>query len=183
MENKEFLDNFEKTLQMGLMRVCSGAGLLGNELLSSEDIDSKWEEYIKDYVADAVDNFNEYPEAALAWAGFLGMGVAHNWDDNWTFHRHDSYSSYYGRSGWDDMDEHILHGVLGLDLNSAEAKKISDTLQNCALAALGLIRHEGIETQTALGFYVLARTYGVLYRIGASMELHRLGYRKVAVKP
>ena len=43
MENKELLDNFEKTLQMGLMRVCSGAGLLGDELLSSEDIDSKWE--------------------------------------------------------------------------------------------------------------------------------------------
>ena len=89
---------------MGLMRVCSGAGLLGDELLSSEDIDSKWEEYIKDYVADAVDNFNEYPEAALAWAGFLGMGVAHNWDANWTFHRHDSYRSYYGNRGWDDMD-------------------------------------------------------------------------------
>ena len=123
MENKEFLDNFEKTLQMGLMRVCSGAGLLGNELLSSEDIDSKWEEYIKDYVADAVDNFNEYPEAALAWAGFLGMGVAHNWDDNWTFHRHDSYRSYYGNRGWDDMDEHILHGILGLDLQGKEAKK------------------------------------------------------------
>ena len=179
MENKEFLDNFEKTLQMGLMRVCSGAGLLGDELLSSEDIDSKWEEYIKDYVADAVDNFNEYPEAALAWAGFLGMGVAHNWDDNWTFHRHDSYRSYYGNRGWDDMDEHILHGILGLDLQGKEAKKISDTLQNCALATLGLIRHEGIEAKTATGFYALSRSYGVLFRVGAAMELFRLGYKNV----
>ena len=179
MENKELLDNFEKTLQMGLMRVCSGAGLLGDELLSSEDIDSKWEEFIKDYVADAVENFNEYPEAALAWAGFLGMAVAHNWDDNWTFHRHDSYKSYYGNRGWDDMDEHILHGGLGLGLQGKEAKKISDTLQSCALATLGLIRHEGIEAQTATGFYALSRSYGVFFRIGAAMELFRLGYKNV----
>ena len=159
MENKELLDNFEKTLQMGLMRVCSGAGLLGDELLSSEDIDSKWEEFIKDYVADAVENFNEYPEAALAWAGFLGMAV--------------------GNRGWDDMDEHILHGVLGLDLQGKEAKKISDTLQSCALATLGLIRHEGIEAQTATGFYALSRSYGVFFRIGAALELFRLGYKNV----
>ena len=167
MDNTEFLDNYEKTLERGLLRVCSSAELLSDELLESPDIDEMWDTYAKDYIADAVENFNDYSEAAIAWAGFLGMGVAHNWDSHWTFHRHDSYRSYYGNRGWDDMDEHILHGVLGLDLNSAEAKKISDTLQNCALAALGLIRHEGIETQTALGFYVLARTYGVLYRIGA----------------
>ena len=183
MDNTEFLDNYEKTLERGLLRVCSSAGLLSDELIESPDINGMWDTYAKDYIADAVENFNDYSEAAIAWAGFLGMGVAHNWDSHWTFHRHDSYSSYYGRRGWDDMDEHILHGVLGLDLDSAEAKKISNTLQNCALAALGLIRHEGIETQTALGFYVLARTYGVLYRIGESMELHRLGYRKVALKP
>ena len=68
MEDSAFLDNYEKTLQLGLSRICSGAGLMGEDLLSSEDIDAKWEEFIKDYVADAVENFNDYPEAALAWA-------------------------------------------------------------------------------------------------------------------
>ena len=77
------------------------------------------------------------------------------------------------------MDEHILHGILGLDLQGKEAKKISDTLQNCALATLGLIRHEGIEAQTATGFYALSRSYGVLFRVGAAMELFRLGYKNV----
>ncbi|HBH20520.1 MAG TPA: hypothetical protein DDX33_00425 [Rikenellaceae bacterium] len=181
MEDTFFLDNYEKTLQMGLSRICSSAGLIGDELLSSEDIDSKWEEFIKDYVADAVNNFNDYPEAALAWAAFLGMGVAHNWDTNWTFHRHDKYSDYYGTRGWDDMDEHIIHAVLGLPLDGAEAKKITDTLQNCALATLGLIRHEGVEAQTSTGFYVLTRSYTVMFRLGAAIELYRLGYKKVAV--
>lgn len=181
MENTEFLDNYEKTLEMGLLKVCEGAGLLESEVLRNDDLDEVWDRYIKDYIADAVDNFNDYPEAAIAWAAFLGMGVAHHWDGHWTHHRHDVYSEYYGIHGWDDMDEHILHGVLGLPLDGVEAKKISDTLQNCALAALGYIHHEGIETQTAQGFYVLARTYTVMYRIGASIELRRMGYRKVAV--
>lgn len=179
MDNTEFLDNYEKTLERGLLRVCSSAELLADELLESPDIDEMWDTYAKDYIADAVENFNDYSEAAIAWAGFLGMGVAHNWDSHWTFHRHDSYTSYYGRRGWDDMDEHILHGVLGLDLQGKEAKKISDTLQSCALATLGLIRHEGIEAQTATGFYALSRSYGVFFRIGAALELFRLGYKNV----
>ena len=104
MDNTEFLDNYEKTLERGLLRVCSSAELLSDELLESPDIDEMWDTYAKDYIADAVENFNDYSEAAIAWAGFLGMGVAHNWDSHWTFHRHDSYSSYYGRRGWDDMD-------------------------------------------------------------------------------
>ena len=182
-QDTQLLDSFEKTLQLGLERICEGAGLLEGELLQSDDIDSKWEEYIKDYVADAVQNFNGYPEAALAWAGFLGMGVAHNWDCNWTLHRHDSYRDYYGARGWDDMDEHILRGVLGLNLDSPETMKISDTLQSCALATLGLIRHEGIEPQTATGFYALTRSYSVFYRIGEGIELRRLGYKKEAVDP
>ena len=124
-------------------------------------------------------NCNEYPEAAIAWAGFLGMAVAHNWDVDWEAHKDDPYKSYYGSRGWDDMDEHILWEVLALP--EAIGKKLSDTLDSCALAALGLIRHEGIEAQTELGFYVLVRTYSVLYRIGAAIELQRLGYQRVRV--
>jgi hypothetical protein len=181
MENSEWLDRFEKVLEDGLLKVCSGEGLVDAELLRSPDVDAKWEDYIKDYVADAVENINEFPEAAIAWAAFLGMGVAYNWDLNWRLHHKDAYSDYYGSRGWDDMDEHILRDVLGLPLDGPEAKKISDTLLSCALAVLGLLQHEGVETQTARGFYLLARSYTVLYRIGAAIELHRLGYKKVII--
>lgn len=175
------LDRFEQLLEDGLLKVCSGAGLLPADLVRNPDIDGLWDVYIKDYIADAVVNFNDYPEAAIAWAGFLGLGVAWGWDADWHRYKDAPYRSWYGSSGWDDMDEHILRDVLGLPLDSPEAKKISDTLQSCALAVLGLLQHEGVETQTARGFYLLARTYTVLYRFGAAIELHRLGYRKVLV--
>lgn len=177
--NTADLDRYEAVLEDGLVKICKGAGLLREQFMRSEDIDGKWEQYAQDYVADAVLNFNEYPEAAIAWAGFLGMAVAHNWDVDWEAHKDDPYKSYYGSRGWDDMDEHILWEVLAL--HEAIGKKLSDTLDSCALAALGLIRHEGIEAQTELGFYVLVRTYSVLYRIGAAIELQRLGYQRVRV--
>ena len=177
--NTADLDRYEAVLEDGLVKICKGAGLLREQFMRSEDIDGKWEQYAQDYVADAVLNFNEYPEAAIAWAGFLGMAVAHNWDVDWEAHKDDPYKSYYGSRGWDDMDEHILWEVLALP--EAIGKKLSETLDSCALAALGLIRHEGIEAQTELGFYVLVRTYSVLYRIGAAIELQRLGYQRVRV--
>lgn len=177
--NTADLDRYEAVLEDGLVKICKGAGLLREQFMRSEDIDGKWEQYAQDYVADAVLNFNEYPEAAIAWAGFLGMAVAHNWDVDWEAHKDDPYKSYYGSRGWDDMDEHILWEVLALP--EAIGKKLSDTLDSCALAALGLICHEGIEAQTELGFYVLVRTYSVLYRIGAAIELQRLGYQRVRV--
>ena len=180
-EDTRDLDRFEQLLEDGLLKICSGAGLLPGELVRNPDLDALWDVYIKDYIADAVVNFNEYPEAALAWAGFLGLGTAWAWDADWQQYKDRPYRRWYGSRGWDDMDEHILRDILGLPLDSHEAKKISDTLQSCALAVLGLLQHEGVETQTARGFCLLSRAYTVLYRIGAAIELDRLGYKKVLI--
>ena len=84
--------------------------------------------------------------------------MAWGWEADWKHNREVPYRSWYGARGWDDMDEHILRDVLGLPLDGPEAKKISDTLLSCALAVLGLLQHEGVETQTARGFYLLARS-------------------------
>lgn len=180
MVQQDMLDRFEKTLEEGLNKICRGAGIASDAMISP-DIEGKWDEYIKDYIADAVENFNEYPEAALAWAAFLGMGVANHWDRDWKKHSKDSYRSYYGPKGWDDMDEHILYSQIRL--TKEHAAKVVDTLMSCASATLALIQHEGIETQTAQGFYILSRAYTVMYRIGASIELKRLGYHKVLIDP
>ena len=59
MKDSEFYDSFEHILEDGLIKVCRGAGLVGDTLLRSDDIDGKWDDYIKDYVADAVENFNQ----------------------------------------------------------------------------------------------------------------------------
>lgn len=179
MADSEYLDRFESILREGLVKLCRGEGLLGNgRLQNSPDIQSVWTgSYLQPYVADAVQNFNDYPDAALAWAGFLGMAVANNWDKDWDSHKDDAYQSYYGSRGFDDMDEHILGDVL--HLKKDYAAKVSETLNNCAQATLGLIRHEGIEPQTSLGFYVLVRAYSVIYEIGAAVEFNRLGYSMV----
>ena len=177
----EFLDNYEKVLEEGLVKICANSGYVKDELLDSPDVTAKWEDYIKDYVADAVENFNQYPEAAIAWAAFLGMAVAAAWDKDWSKGKDAPYQSYYGSRGWDDMDEHVLRDIFYLNLEKDEAKKLSNTFMACSYAALGLMRHEQVEAQTSTGFYVLTRTFTVMYRIGAGVALKRLGYKKYAV--
>ena len=173
------LDSFQDTLQDGLLKLCRNAGICGAELLSSSDIESKWSSFAKDYIADAVENFNSYPEAAIAWAAFLGMGVANDWDTDWQAAKDKPYKSYYGPRGWDDMDEYILGPCL--HLKADYAKKVSQTFDSCALATMGLLRHEAIETWSKEGFYALARIYGTMFRIGACAELYRLGYKLTAL--
>lgn len=171
----EQLDRFEKTLEEGLFKVSASAGFASEEM-RSPDIDAKWDEYIKDYVADAVKNFNDYPDAALGFAAYLGMAVAHRWDEDWQSWKDAPYQAYYGSRGYDNMDDSIVENILRLD--GEQAKKVADVLASCCEATLGLIRHEGIEAQTALGFYALVRCYSVMFRIGESIELTRSGYKK-----
>ncbi|MCF0176562.1 MAG: hypothetical protein HUJ94_06980 [Bacteroidales bacterium] len=180
MADTEYLDQFEKILEDGLVKICTTAGLLKDGMMSSPDIDEAWENlYLKDYVADAVENYGEYPEAAIAWAAFLGMSVASSWDRDWAAHDKDPYQMHYGRRGFDDMDEHVMYDILGLDAD--KAKYLSDCIQSCAQATLTLIRHEHVQPLTSDEFYVLVRCYGVMFRIGAAVELDRLGYRKMAL--
>lgn len=187
MVDHKYLDRFESILSEGLLKIIRGAGLLpylefDEKLVASPDIDELWDKSLmKDYVADAVVNFNDYPEAAISFAAFLGMAVAHYWDEDWSTHSNDSYSNFYGDRKFDDIDEHILRDIIGFSLDSSEARKISDCFLSCAIACLGLIQHESIETQTEMGFYILSRCYTVLYRLGAAVELNRLGYRNIKV--
>lgn len=169
------LDRFEQVLEDGLVKLCKSAGML-DDLISSPDIDEKWEEFIKDYVADAVENINEYPNAAIGFAAFLGMGVAYHWDRDWQAHKDDHYNEYYGTKGFDNMDDHILQEVMQRPLFDAE--HISNMVYSCVQATLALLRHEKVELQTEYGFYALARCYSVMFRMGEALELRRLGYKK-----
>lgn len=178
----EELDRFEEILERGLVKICTTAGLLEGSVLRSPDIEQKWDEYITRYVEDAVANFEEYPHPTYAWAAFLGMGVAWNWDHDWVVGGHLPYEAYYGAEGWDDMDEYVMYEIFGLEKDGETAGKLIGTLLNCAEATEALIRHNGIEVDTEFGFYTVVRAYQVFYRIGASIALHKFGYKKVPVK-
>ena len=59
--------------------------------------------------------------------------------------------------------------------------KLKDTMRVVAEQALSQIHHSGIEPQSIMAFHTFARACKVLYRIGAALELYRLGYEFKAV--
>lgn len=173
----EFLKRFETSLQMTLLKMATSMDMLAGTLLASEDIDDRWRILAPEYMADAVKEISQYPTVSLAWAAYLGMAVAHEWDKSWDKNCNAGYASYYGHRGFDDMDEHIVQNILKIDLQSDDATKIENVIRVCAEDALSQIRHSGIESQSPTAFHTFARACKTLYRIGAAIELYRLGYK------
>ena len=176
-ENTQYFDTYEENLQREVLRMCTSLGMLDGELLASEDLDAKWKEWAPEYIADALPEVNNYPDFAIACAGYAGMAAAHWWDQDWGAHHGSKYETLHGPRGFDDMDEHIVQNILKLDLNSSEAKQLMNILLCCAQKAVTFIRHEQIEAQTVKAFHIFARTVKVLFRTGAAIQLRRLGYK------
>ena len=176
-ENTQYYDTYEENLQREILKMCTSLGMLDGELLSSEDIDQKWKEWAPEHIAEVLPEVNTYPDFAIACAGYAGMAVAAWWDQDWGRHHSEKYEALHGPRGFDDMDEHIVRNILGLKLDSVEAKQIMNILLCCAQKATTFIRHEQIEHQTVKAFHIFARTVKVMYRTGASIELKRLGYK------
>ena len=176
-EYTKYYDVYEENLLKEMLRMCTSLGMLDGELLSSEDIDQKWKEWAPEYIADALPEVNTYPDFAIACAGYAGMAVAQWWDQDWGRNHSAKYNVLHGSRGFDDMDEHIVQNILGLTLDSVEAKQIMNILLCCAQKATTFIQHEHIEAQTIKAFHIFARTVKVMYRIGAALQLHRLGYK------
>ncbi len=177
MENTEYFDQFEARLMEELLKLCTSHKMLDGTLLASEDIDQKWKEFAPHYMADAVSQINSYPAAAIAWAGYVGMAVAHHWDADWEPFQQTTYTDLHGSEGFDDMDENILQNHLGLVLEGDEATRIENMLRNCAHLAMTLIRREDTEAQSTKAFYIFARTTRALFKIGAALQLKRMGYK------
>ncbi|MBO5828696.1 MAG: hypothetical protein U0L67_04565 [Paludibacteraceae bacterium] len=177
MANQLYLQDFEDRLQKELLQICTSYHFLDGVLLSSEDLDKRWNEIAPEYMVDAVANIKEYPMVSVAWAAYLGMAIAHGWDKNWEIESRKSYSTYYGDRGFDDMDENILQNVLGLTLNSLAATERENMVRRCAQIAVTTIRKEEIEPQSNMAFHIFARSCKVLFRIGAAIELKQLGYK------
>lgn len=177
MKDNKYFETYEENLLQEMLRVCTSLGMLDGELLNSEDIDLKWKEWAPEYIAESLPEVNSYPEFAIGCAGYAGMAVAQWWDTDWGRNHSMKYESLHGPRGFDDMDEHIVQNILGLSLDSVEAKQIVNILLCCAQKAVDMIRHEQIEHQTVKAFHIFARTVKVMFRIGAALQLKRLGYK------
>lgn len=174
---KIYLDRFEAKLEEDLLRLCTSYKMLNGTLLSSEDIDTHWQTLAPEYMADAVPQIADYPTVSVAWAAYLGLAVAYGWDTDWKQCLETPYTSYYGADGFDDMDEHIVYDLLGLLRDGYEAKQLEKVIRHCGECTVSAIRHEHIEPQSTMAFHVFSRACKVMFRIGAALELKRLGYK------
>lgn len=177
MELKEYLDNFEEKLQQEILRLCTNYKFLDGKLLATDDIDDYWQVLAPEYIADAVEQVQEYPTVSVAWAAYLGIAVAFGWDIDWNTISKAKYKDFYGEQGFDDMDEHLIRDVVGVSLDSEEAKNLEEMIRRCAQKAIDHIRHEQIEPQSPVAFHVFTRAVRVMYRTGAAIQLKRMGYK------
>ena len=182
MVDTEYLQRFEKKLEEELLRLCTSYKMLDGVLLETEDITEHWKVLAPEYVADALGEIANYPVVSVAWAAYLGMAVACAWDTDWEKFSKAPYQAYYGEQGFDDMDEHIVRDLLGYSLDGKDAADIEAMLHRCGEMTVSMIRHEGIEPQSKRAFYVYARAIKTMFRIGAAIELKKLGYKFEKVK-
>ena len=129
-----------------------------------------------EYMADAVPQIASYPTVSVAWAAYLGLAVAYGWDTDWETFLKMPYQSYYGEQGFDDMDEHIVRDLLRIPLDSRTAKDLENTIRACGEKIVGLIRFEQIPPQSEMAFHVFAHACKVMFRMGAAIQLKRMGY-------
>lgn len=173
----DVLNNFETGLQEELLRLCTSSKMLDGVFLATEDIDNQWHVLAPEYMADSVPQIRDYPIVSVAWAAYIGLAVAYGWDTDWETCSKAAYQSYYGEQGYDDMDEHIVRDVLGLPLDGYVARDLENIIRRCGEATVTFIRREQIEPQSPMAFHAFARACKVMYRIGAAIELKRLGYK------
>lgn len=175
--NTPYLTRFEEKLQEDLLRLCTSYKMLDRVLLANDDIDSQWQVLAPEYMGDAIPQIADYPTVSVAWAAYLGLAVAHGWDRNWEECKQAPYTTYHGKQGFDDMDEHIVYDILGLVEDGYEVRQLEEVIRHCGESAVSAIRHEHVEPQSPLAFHVYARACKVMFRMGAAMELKRLGYK------
>ncbi len=164
-------EQYREDLTRYLLEVCTGNGYLKGTLLETEDIDSAWLRYAPSYYGDAVREFNGYPEYSLGCAGYLGMAVAHLWDKDWQKYKDIPYSFFQGERKFDDMDDHITDTIL------KDRRHSVDAMQSTAASAHHFLMRRSVEPGTAEAYRLFLITVEVMYKIGASIELCRLGYK------
>jgi hypothetical protein len=182
-EQHELLNKYEEGLRKTLTDFLTKEGEMDGQQLEVEELNEKWRTSAPSYMADAVPEIGKYPLVAIAWAMYEGMGAAVLWDKEWNRYEttEDFHTMFTGPRGFDCMDEYITEVLLCHPLGSPEAERLENLIRSTAERALSLIRKEQVEAQSVMAFHVFARTTKVMFEMGVSVELKRLGYNYVKV--
>ena len=182
-EQLELLSRYEESLRKNLTEYLTKEGMMDGRILEVEELNEKWKSSAPSYMADAVPEIAKYPLVAIAWAMYEGMGLAVLWDKEWNRYedKEDFHTMLTEPRGFDCMDEYITEILLCHPLGSAEADKIENLIRSTAERALSLIRKEQVEAQSVMAFHVFARTTKVMFELGVSVQLKRMGYNYVKV--
>lgn len=182
-QERELLNKYEEQLRKMVVERLSKEGWLDGQMLTVEELNEKWHDAAPSYMADAVPEIAKYPLVAIAWAMYEGMGIAVLWDKEWSRYEgvEDIHKMLTEPRGFDCMDEYITEVLLCHALESEEATKVENMIRSMAEMAQMLIRKEGIEAQSVMAFHLFARTTKVMFELGVSVQLRRMGYNYVKV--
>lgn len=182
-DQHDLLNRYEEGLRKTLIDLLTKEGMMEGQLLEVEELNEKWKTSAPSYMVDAVPEVAKYPLVAIAWAMYEGMGLAVLWDKEWNRYEatEDFHTMFTGPRGFDCMDEYITEVLLCHPLGSPEAERLENLIRSTAERALSLIRKEQVEAQSVMAFHVFARTTKVMFEMGVSVELKRLGYNYVKV--
>ncbi len=175
----DFLRQYEDDLMRICLRQATELKYLNGQLFETPDLDNLWSAVAAEYMADAVPNIVSYPSVAVAWASYLGMAYAHLWDADWERLKTQEHPYKYiaGVRGFDLMDEYVTNELIAIGYESEAGQKLEALLRTLSETCINRIKKEQIEPQSKLAFHVFARSVKVMYKIGVSIELYRLGYK------
>ena len=178
------LDSFEKKLHDTLARTLADREAIDPILPDAPDIEERWEKICMAYLPDGAREFAAYPTASLGWMMYIGMAVAHMWDEDWEMYSkfEDIYATILVKGrGYDNMDEYICQDILKL---TPEAEsKVSKLVGDIASITHNALIHEAFEPGTPDAFNAYVRCLHQLYYFGAAAELWRLGYHMTQLNP
>lgn len=151
-------------------------------LPEAPDIEALWASIGEAYLPDAIREFNDYPKVVLGWIMYVGMAVAKFWDADWE--RYSQINNIYiylrDKRDYDHLDDYIKEEVLQLD--KAGANLLQDIVSECAARVYNQFLHLSLQSGTEPAFRAFVAALHEMYRMGAAMQLRRMGYHMTSLR-
>lgn len=170
------MDIIENKIKEDLHRYLMMEKRVDERLPEAVDIEEQWKKIGEAYMPDGIREFGAYPTVSLGWMMYVGMAVAHMWDEDWeaALALDNIYTTMRDKRGYDCMDEYILEEVL--QLTGYKRTEVEHLVAECASRTNSMLRHAGLEPGTSGAFRAYVFALHQLYLMGAAVELKALGY-------